>query len=250
MGSVVIESRYQGVQDVAHGGYVGGLLSLGRPAEVRFLRPVRMGRPLSFEDQDDGTTAALDGETLLAIARPARIGLDVPARVSLEDAVLASADYPGHRRHLFPACFVCGPDRPEGDGLRIFPGRVANHDLVAAPWTPARSLGRPDGTVSPEFIWAAVDCPSIWALIQGTREDSEDRVVTSKLAVEILAPVRSGEPCVVMGWPLGQDGHPHTAGAAVLSADGRTLAIAKQTLATTTWGVPLSRAAWGLSADG
>ena len=30
--------------------------------------------------------------------------------------------YAGADDHPFPGCFVCGPDRAEGDGLRLFPG--------------------------------------------------------------------------------------------------------------------------------
>ena len=41
-----------------------------------------------------------------------------------DEAVAASATYPGFSAHPFPTCFVCGPERAEGDGLRLFPGRL------------------------------------------------------------------------------------------------------------------------------
>ena len=61
--------------------------------------------------------------------------------VPAAEARAASASYPGLASHPFPTCFACGTDRGEGDGLRIFPGRVADQDgatrvaadLVAAP---------------------------------------------------------------------------------------------------------------------
>jgi hypothetical protein len=54
----------------------------------------------------------------------------------------------------------CGPARRPGDGLRILPGPVARRPLWAAPWTPDPSVDSAGGTVRPEVVWAARDCPS------------------------------------------------------------------------------------------
>ncbi len=245
MVSVVIDSRFQGLKDIALGGYVGGVLAGGRAAEVRFLRPAPVGRPLQVGDRADGTTALLDGKNLLALAQPADVDLDVPAPVTAEEAAAATQSYPGLDRHLIPACFVCGPGRREGDGLRIFPGPVPERDLVAALWTPDVSLGGPDGCVAPEFVWSAVDCPSIWALVHRAPPDSKERVVTARLALRPVAPLRVGESCVVTGWAVGGDARFQVAGAAVRSAEGRLLAVARHTLASTDWGVPLGLDKWG-----
>ena len=80
------------------------------------------------------------------------------------------ATYPGLRSHPFPTCFACGPDRAEGDGLRIFPGPVTptvgrrdpgRAHLDAAP---ERRRGLPHlrrrtrrAPASP-VTWAALDC--------------------------------------------------------------------------------------------
>jgi len=246
MASVVIQPRFQGFQGIALGGYVGGLLAGGRSAEVRLLRPAPVGRALRVEGRADGATALLDGEAALALAQPADVDLEVPAPVSAKEAAAAAQGYSGFNRHLFPGCFVCGPDRREGDGLRIFPGRVPDRDLVAAPWTPDASLAGADGWVAPEFLWSAVDCPSIWPLIYRAPPDSPERVVTARLALRPMGPVPVGETCVVTGWAVGADGRYRVAGAAVHSAEGRLLAVARHTLAVTDWGVPLNPAAWGL----
>ena len=58
----------------------------------------------------------------------------------------------------FPTCFACGPKRPEGDGLRLFAGPIADREVFAAAWTPAAEFG--DVAVDPLFVWAALDCPS------------------------------------------------------------------------------------------
>ena len=246
MVSVVIDPRFRGLEGIALGGYVGGRLAGERAAEVTLLRPTPVGRPLRLEDREDGTTVLLDGGAPLASARPLDFDLDVPAPVPLEVGAEAAVGYCGFRRHLFPGCFVCGPERAEGDGLRIFPGAVPGRDLVAAPWTPDRSLADGDRTLAPEFLWSAVDCPSIWALIHCAAPDSGERVVTARRALRPLAPVPVGKPCVVTGWAIGAQGRFRIAGAAVHSAEGRLLAVARHTLATTDWGVPLSPSAWGL----
>ena len=44
---------------------------------------------------------------------------------------------------------MCGPDRAEGDGLRVFPGPVAGRGLWAAPWTPDPSVAGADGRALP-----------------------------------------------------------------------------------------------------
>ena len=54
--------------------------------------------------------------------------------VSWDEAVAASASYPGTPSHPFPICFACGTERP--DGLRIFPGEVSLRARRAGPGWP------------------------------------------------------------------------------------------------------------------
>ncbi len=58
--------------------------------------------------------------------------------VSWDEAVAATASYPGLTSHPFPDCFACGLQRE--DGLRIFPGEVPpaseGQTRLAAPWVP------------------------------------------------------------------------------------------------------------------
>ena len=66
------------------------------------------------------------------------------------------------QQHLLPMCFVCGPDRAPGDGLRLFAGPLARQDTVifAVPWTPDSSLAAADDLVAPEFVRSVLDCPT------------------------------------------------------------------------------------------
>jgi hypothetical protein len=226
----VIEPRFRGFADVALGGYVGGLLAgaLGATTEVRLRGIVPMGRPLVMgRPQPDRVSLSEDG-TVLAEARRAPLDLDLPEPVSLSEAEAAAAHYPGSHAHPFPGCFCCGPAREPGDGLRIFPGAVAGRNLVAAPWTPDGSLAGPSGSLRPEFVWAALDCPQLWALMVSAPRDSDERVVTAGMTVRIDSPPFARRPYVVLAWPLHRDGRSIFAGGAILDPDGEPLAVGVQ----------------------
>jgi len=121
---------------------------------------------------------------------------------------------------------------------------VDGRELVAAPWTPHPSLADAAGDVRSEFIWAALDCPTIWAAVFASPQGSEERVVTHRLAVARSAPVRAGVPHVVVGWLLAREPRAVLAGGAIFSAQGRPLALARHTLALAAWGVPLGLDRW------
>lgn len=247
MTTIQIDPRFNGFPDIALGGYVGGVLAsfVGRPSsEVILRRPVKVGKKYQIITNLDGTKSLQEGEEVLAIVREASVDLKAPQPVALEESEVASRGYVGHMRHLVPTCFNCGPLRAEGDGLRIFPGSVAGRDVVAAPWIPAKSVGNSNGVVNSEFIWSALDCPTIWALVLHGRPDTKDQAVTARLAVELISPLQVGEPCVVMGWKVSEIERTRVAGGAVHSADGELLAIAKHTLVTTSWGVPMGLNSW------
>lgn len=242
---VVIEPRFNGFPDIALGGYVGGVLAREHAsAEVTLRRPVRLGWPYRIVDKSDGVRILEDGEKVFAEACEAAVNLEVPPPVGLEPSRIASEKYVGHRKHLIPACFNCGPSRTKGDGLRIFPGIVADLGAVAAPWTPSPTLANASGEVLPEFMWSALDCPTIWALLLLGKPDTDEKAVTGKFAVELISPARAGEPHVVMAWKEGESARTRVAGGAIYSAEGRLLAKARHTLVTTDWGVPMGLNHW------
>jgi hypothetical protein len=243
--TVVIDPRFQGIPEVALGGYVGGLLAgESRSAEAAFRRPVPLGRPLRVRGLEGNEVTFLDGDEVLTRVRPSPVEIRVPAPVTSEASRLASGSSPLWGHHLFPNCFTCGTSRSEGDGLRIVAGPVADRDVVASPWTPSQLLATPGGGVAAAFVWSALDCPSILALALQEPLESAERAVSARLAVQLLAPVTPLETYVVMGWAIGRDGRTRTGGAAILNSRGEVCAVARHTLAVTDWGVPLSMAAW------
>jgi len=239
---ILIESQYQGLPDLAHGGYLAGTLAtaLGAPeAEVRLRRPVHVGRALDLARTDGEAVELRDGDTLLARAARTELSLDVPAPVSPADAEMAAAHFLGHHHHVFPGCFVCGTARAAGDGLHLFPGPVDGRRLVAAPWVPPG-----DGLAPDELVWAAFDCAQLWSLIAHAPAGTTDRVVTAALQARVEQPVLAGEPHVVVGWPIGRDDRAWIAGAALFGPNGKLRAVGRQTAAVADWGIPLDRAQW------
>jgi hypothetical protein len=150
----------------------------------------------------------------------------VPAAVTPQAAQAAAGRSRYYDDPVFPGCFVCGPARPAGDGLRIFPGRVAGRVLWAAPWTPEATVAGPDGRVRPEVVWAALDCPSGIAATETTDLPAGTAVVLGRMTATVGGLPRPGDRCQVIAWPLARDGRKLLAGSAVLGPDGQLLAAA------------------------
>ena len=217
-----IPARFNGPPRSANGGYTCGLVAglLDGEAEVTLRVPPPLDRELDVV-RADGRVELRDGETVVAEGERAPVEVDVPAPVSLAEAETASTRYAGFAHHAYPTCFTCGPARD--DGLGIYAGPVEGRDgIVAATWTPAEEP-------APEVVWAALDCPSGWAVDDFQREG----VLLGRMAARVDRLPAPGEPHVVLGWRVGEEGRKRYAGSALLTADGETLARSRST-----WIVP------------
>jgi hypothetical protein len=246
---LLIDASRAGLPELAHGGYVAGVLAAALAADsvrVRLRRPVPTGRPLRIERPAEGQAELHDDGGLLAEAVAAEVLLHLPDPVGPAEAEAASRRFPGAAHHPFPDCLACGTRHP--DGLRVLPGPVSGRALVAAHWVPPAGLAGRDGILPPELASAALDCPALWALMVHAPPESPDRVVTSTLEIRLERPVLAGAPHVVMAWPIGREGRRRMAGAAILGPDGALCAASRQTTAVVDgWGVPLGRDRWSSS---
>jgi len=218
---MIIDPRFNGPPGSGNGGYCSGLFAgtVGEGvAEVTLRRPPPLATPLRADsDEAGGGVRILDGDVLVAEARPADVGGEVAVKpVSYDEARAASATYPGFGDHPFSTCFVCGPGRPAGDGLRVYPGRI-NGGRTAAVWQV------PD-EVNDELVWAVLDCPGGWAVEQ----ESQPHVL-GRLAARIDSLPAAGEPCVVMGQLLGGEGRKAYTYTSLYGASGDLLATARAT---------------------
>lgn len=226
LATVRIEPRFRGPPRSGNGGYVCGRLAeyFDRDCRVRLLRPPPLDRDLDIV-RDADAVSLLAGDRPVARAIAATFQLEIAPPVSLSEARERSRHYRGFEAHAFGSCFVCGPDREPGDGLRIFPGSGSGHTAVASAWRPAAWLAGTDGAVRRRFVWAALDCPSGWAYL-----DAGGRVaVLGEFAVHVDAPVPVETDLVVIGWRIDDDGRKHHCGSALYSADGQPLAWGKAT---------------------
>jgi hypothetical protein len=224
---IVIDSRFCGPPDSGNGGYLGGVIAqhFEGPAEITLNRPIPLGRQLNLEWFED-VVLLCDGDNLVATAEAKPFEMEVPPAPSYQDAVHATRFRLSQDRHPFPSCFVCGPGRGEGDGLRIFPGSVDGTDLVAAPWVPDASLANGDDLVQSPFVHAALDCPGGFAALEG--EDPRPMVL-GRMVARIEGPVEVGERYVLVGWRVGGSRRKHHVGTALFTADGERRAVAQAT---------------------
>ena len=100
---------------------------------------------------------------------------------------------------------------------------------MAARWTPSADLAGPDDHVRGEFVWAALDCPSAFPLLEDPAAQVLEPMLLGRLRARQTAPLPVGEPCTVLAWSLGLEGRKGRAGSAIVRADGRPAALAEAT---------------------
>jgi hypothetical protein len=242
MPSITIDKRFRGPPNSGNGGYVCGLIAghIDGSAEITLRMPPPLEQPLDIIAGAGGAVELRDGATILATGRPTQIDVsDIPAASYLEaeDAVSRTSHADSHP---LPTCFVCGPGRAPGDGLRLFAGPLAARavqnkiGVFAVPWIPDANLAGSDGRVAPEFVWASLDCPTGYAGqaalhlgLTGT-----ESILLGRMSARVDARPKPGDRCVVVTWPTGRDGRKIFADGALLGEDGEVLAVAQATWLT------------------
>lgn len=215
---IVLERRFRGPLSSANGGYASGRLAAFVDAdevEVTLRRPPPLEHPLEVRRGSDAIVL-VDGDDVVAEARPSRVALEAPAPVSLAEAKAARERHVRVGAPAFAECFTCGI-RAEADGLGVYVGPVLGREpLHAAPVVFDER--------APEIVWAAIDCPGAYAVgAQGRGE-----IVLGRMTARVARVPDPGEECVVVAWPLGEDGRKLFAGTALSAADGELLALASQ----------------------
>jgi hypothetical protein len=236
--TIVVGRRFQGPDvggGTGNGGYFCGLVALAagpdaRAVEIKRATGVPIERPLVVRIVGDGVEVH-DEEGLIARTSAEEIGVVVPEPPGLEVARRVSGRFlerleSGEIRHTFPECFVCGHRRGAGDGLRVFTGAVDGGlsdvpGMRVGAWRPDAAFLDEAGSLRPEFVWSALDCPGGWAIAGPAN--------TGTLQVEILGPVEGRQELIVMGWPMAADAarpgsRRRYAGTAMFDARGRLLA--------------------------
>jgi len=218
---LLVPRRYCGPPSSGNGGFTAGALAarLDSPtASVSLLAPPPLDTPMAV-DVVDGLTVASAGGGPVARAEVADLDAAAVEPVPAAEARAAERAFVGLASHPFPTCFVCGPDR--ADGLRIFPGPVADQDgltRLAATWTPDESVA---DDLSP-VTWAALDCIGGWA--GGLAERT---MVLARMTAQVDVLPRIGEEHVVVGLDRRTEGRKTFTAAALYDPDGRLLGRAE-----------------------
>lgn len=223
--TVTIAARFNGPPGSGNGGYTCGLLAkqIAGPSEISLRAPPPLDTPLTLE-ADGARARLLHNGALIGEARAASLDFRPPPAPTLAQAEAARARYRGLLNHRYETCFVCGPARAQRDGLDLFTGPVEGADMVACTWTPGADLAGPDGRVREEFVHAALDCPSYWALPRA----GSMAALLARLTANIDGDLpRIGEELIVAAWPLGSDGRKHRGASAVYTAHGALIARAE-----------------------
>ena len=171
MSGIVIAQRFCGPPSSGNGGYCAGLLARGisGPATAVLKARIPLDVPLDLAgDAGRQVLASGEGEIIGEGAPADREALpDVPPPPTWDAAVVAEARHIGIGQRFHPICFSCGPERGEGDGLRVFAGQLEGEEegRLACTWTPHANFADAGGLIPTEVIWAALDCPGFFAWV-------------------------------------------------------------------------------------
>ncbi len=216
---VTIPARFNGPTSSGNGGYCSGLIATqvehDGPRRSTLRQPPPLDVPLSWERAGDTVRLLTAGGAVVGEGSPGTFDREAPPAPTAEQARAGAAAYPGHTSHPFGRCFTCGPDRDEGDGLRIFSGPVEPGSLTtAAPWTPLAGHTDHDGVVPEPVVWAAIDCAGGW-----TADFTQHPTVLGRMTGQVLRPPRVGEPCVVTGRQAAHEGRTFLTDTALYAGD-------------------------------
>ncbi len=231
MAKITIAPQFCGPPDSGNGGYVCGVLAKDfEGAATAMLRArVPLGHRMDLR-LEEGAMLLTDADgALVGKGEPGDPALlpSPPEPPTLKAAEIASENYLGHTQRVHPTCFCCGPERTDGDGLRVFAGQIAGAPAghVACGWTPHMNFADPQGLVPTEVIWAALDCPGVFAWIA---KEGRHGALLGTMTGEVLRRPPAGHEYIITAWPLEREGRKETAGVALFTMDGELLARAHQ----------------------
>jgi hypothetical protein len=224
-GAIRIERRFQGPTGSGQGGWTAQRFAerIGEPVSIALRAPTPLETDLTVVGDGDGRWLLVDpaGSTIM-IAERLHTELPDTEPVSIEAAAAARARFDDLvTEHPAPACFSCGigPDTMHVHAGPLDDGRFATD------WTAPQWGARPDGSVDPGIVWAAIDCTAAW-WVGFSREPRP--AMTAQLAAEVITPVEPGATYAIVAWSGGHDpewdGRKRWAASAAFDATGRCVA--------------------------
>jgi hypothetical protein len=236
MSSILIDSTYNGPPGSGNGGYCCGRFAAQlaadpqHGAQVTLRQPPPLDSPLDVLRTKDGVEIR-SADMLVASAVPAAVDLQPLPAPEPQQAREAQLRYTGFADHPFAHCFVCGPERKVGDGLRLFPGALAHCSAsvqpVACYWQPYTELGDEQGNLRPEFIWAALDCPTYFGAFAA--EPNLVAVLGQQSVHCLQARLPASANYLIQSWLLETDGRKRHSAGALYTESGQCVALCRAT---------------------
>ncbi|CAN0340233.1 unnamed protein product, partial [Chrysoparadoxa australica] len=166
--------------------------------------PPPLDTPLQIKDTGE-RLEAWHGDTLVMFAEAAAPEMTPPAPPALNLAKRGPDTFVSAEEHRLPTCFVCGPLRSPSDALCLFTGKLEGYEGVGDVWTPSDIFTGEDGLIREEIVWAALDCPSYFAIPGETPR----LALLASICARIDRRPPPGEPLIVAGWHSRSDGRKH-----------------------------------------
>ena len=197
MEKFTIPKQFCGPPSSGNGGYFCGTVAsfFEHSVEIRLKAPPPLDTPMQIERGQE-LSQVFVGDTLIAQVRPLLENIEPAPWINRDDATDCSdKGLAGSLiNHPFPTCFVCGPNRHEGDGMRVFTGPQKDTNLFGARWHAHPAWSSNGTTIDPKYVWSALDCPSSGpAFATSVEAGSDIAYVLGTLSVQIHRDVKVGE---------------------------------------------------------
>lgn len=226
-----IDRRFEGPTNITLGSHISGILFdefTCDTIEVSMQNPTPMGRALVLDTTDPDRVVMYDGDTVLNIARPATLDLDLPGPLSR--AQVRQATNQGIEID-FPNCFGCGVARSAADGLHLRSGIVEGQNLVAFEWVPnPTAVGVDAGQDIPKrMLVSALECPIARATSIGGMKAADELAVLGRMTTRLDGRPKAGESCYFVGWTVERVGRRIEIAGALRGWDGAVFAMSRMT---------------------
>jgi hypothetical protein len=226
---IKISPRFCGPPDSGNGGYSAGLLAayLQGDVRVKLLAPPPLDVPLTVEVLA-GKGRVLQGSKLILVAEETHLQWEQLPSPPAERLISHQRQQcRGFRDHAFPNCFVCGPQRQAGDGLCIYPGPL-EQSVCGAIWEPDKfCLDPATGAVATPYVWAALDCPSAFPLLEPEQNQYLVPMVLGTLAVSIRSMPVCGSRYRILSWAKLIEGRKGTSRSVIYDGQDQAVAYAE-----------------------
>lgn len=228
--TITIGDRFCGPPNSANGGYCAGKLAsfLEGDVRVKLLAPPPLETALEVEHQG-GEAKLLHQEKLVAAAEQIQLQWEEPPQLlpSATEIDAHQSQCRAFNAHPFPGCFVCGPERQPFDGLCIYPGPLGQ-GICGATWSPgADCIGAEKEAVDLPFVWAALDCPSSFPLLEPEDNQRLAPMVLASLAVSINTPLRANRTYRILSWAKSVEGRKGFSRAMIFDTEDQAIAYSE-----------------------